>query len=507
MSEQRLFAVVLAGVLATLAIPNPAGAQSVYPPDVPLSLVLQPPAVPLPSYLVPTAQPEFNTVITRIADDAALGSPFETCSQQFDYDLRHAYSLNQPWNADGSLIMLGFTTPAAILDGTTYKFLRWTWQPSEAVWSNLDPMKIFGTIEGSNGRPTNEFYWADASYGTNNCATANAPGNSKYQLLRKFSDYDSIDFGNGKGNLSVDDRYAAIFGFRPGGRVDLIVYDIIDDSIVSTKNLGNVTLGSGLSGATINSATMSPSGNYVVITYNAGGSGTNQGVVVYDARNLTNPRNLAGDNSHFDVCTAADGHEAIVIQAPNSTQPNGNATSTELYAVSLSNGAQTPLLPAAAPLLPAAALNYDIHVSCRNTRRPGWAYISEFANDGENAGVPGYQSTFAVALDGSGRVERFAHEHHASYSPSWSPEDNYRRAPMAVPNQAGARVIFASDWENADPTTAPVYAYVASAACPPGSYREGDRCVPTPAWNPACPSTCINGCYVFKVNEPPICKP
>jgi hypothetical protein len=118
--------------------------------------------------------------------------------------------------------------------------------------------------------------------------------------------------------------------------------------------------------------------------------------------------------------------------------------SQAVVAVRLDNGAKTTLLGA-------EQMSWNIHVSCRNTRRPGWAYISEFAGTPTSPKADN-QGVFAVKIDGSRTVNRFAHAHHSLV-------EAYERAPMAVPNPDGTRVMWASDWDSG---TAPVYGYVAT---------------------------------------------
>jgi hypothetical protein len=93
------------------------------------------------------------------------------------------------------------------------------------------------------------------------------------------------------------------------------------------------------------------------------------------------------------------------------------------------------------------------HLSCRNLDRPGWCFLSDSLADAPRARTGGFDEIFAVRLDGSGIVNRFAH---AQQSPG-VPADTTTRA---VPSRDGARVLWASDWR-AGPN-GPALAYVAS---------------------------------------------
>jgi hypothetical protein len=79
------------------------------------------------------------------------------------------------------------------------------------------------------------------------------------------------------------------------------------------------------------------------------------------------------------------------------------------------------------------------HGSARNTRRPGWFYVS-FSRDPLNAGTRFWGETVAIKMDGSGSVQRFAHFH--------STEANYNAEAQAVPSPDGRRLLFASDWRD-----------------------------------------------------------
>ena len=66
------------------------------------------------------------------------------------------------------------------------------------------------------------------------------------------------------------------------------------------------------------------------------------------------------------------------------------------------------------------------HVSCRNYARPGWCYLSTTAE--------GYREVFALKLDGSGTVNRFAQTRQTT----WNAEGGV--------NADGTKIIFLSDW-------------------------------------------------------------
>jgi hypothetical protein len=394
------------GILFTSYHGIEGSAQSQSPPVSELTT----PSVPRPEYLQPTIDPQFGTRIIRVSDRARFGSSLT--------ELRHLYATNQPWNADESYLLLNFKYPAALLDGRTYKFIRWVRQPSESVWSNLHPAVMYGTLAN-----TNQFVKLDISKGDN------------YQVLKKFNEYDKIDFGGWNGNLSQDDRYAALVGLK-GEKLDLLVYDLQHNRVVSRTTQPKGTTMRNHTQAKIDridSVSMTRSGKYVIVGYPQPGQGPRRGVQLLD-RSLKFVRQLSRrGGSHFDSCVDAQGSETVVIQAD---------TSSEIVSVQYLTGKKTTLLPA-------NRASFNIHVSCRNLNRPGWAYISEFAGDPDPAQVTPNR-TFALKLDGSKTIEQFA-------PPNQSRNTAYERQPFSVPNRDGRKVIFASDWGN---PTDPVYAYI-----------------------------------------------
>ena len=79
------------------------------------------------------------------------------------------------------------------------------------------------------------------------------------------------------------------------------------------------------------------------------------------------------------------------------------------------------------------------HVSCRNTKRKGWAYVT--------AGSPHFE-VFAIKLDSSQKVQHFTH--------TWATDKHYSGEPQGTVNPEGTKVIFASNWDGDE-----IYSYVA----------------------------------------------
>ena len=302
-----------------------------YPEQILLSNVdyesYQAPSETLPEYLEPFTEDLSGSTITRISDKNVFGTT--------SIRIRHNYAKDQTWNANGTLIKLaGY--PAAILDGETFEFLFWRDIPSYGRWSNTEPNYMYGT-------PGNQF------------VKFNVLTNTR-QTLRVFSQYSSLDFGYGEGNQSNDDRFVGLIGQNGGDRT-LIVYDILNDQIVGTKNIG--------SNGDLDWFSVSQSGNFAVVSWRTDGSGPTQGLKSYDIT-MTNERHIYNTTAHGDLGIDANGNDVMVAYEGESGWNQGSY----VYSARLDGGGVTPLFQYPGGI-------WGGHISCRNTNRPGWAYVSE----------------------------------------------------------------------------------------------------------------------------------
>ena len=331
-----------------------------------------------PQYLVPFINEQGSEVI-RISD----AEVFNVTRQ----NLRHHYSLDQPWNSDGSLIKLaGY--PAAILDGRTYKFLYWRNIPKSATWSNLDPLKMFGTSG-------------------NSIVSYNVLTNVK-TTLKTFLQYEEIDYGINKGNITNADKYMPILG-KTGDDLEFVVYDLELNQVHAQVCLPSQP----------NWITISPLGNYAMAHYSSAR------VDVYDIDLKQAPRAITHYTSHSDFGIDAFGNEVYIAFGDVETRENDYY----MKMVRLSDGVTTPLF-----YHPNSYGVWHGHISARNINRPGWAYVSEGCCE-----TIGKKEIFAIKLDGSNTIERFGY-HHATYS------DAYQQEPHAVANRDGTKIMFASSW-------------------------------------------------------------
>lgn len=364
-----------------------------YPPELNLSDVswgaYQSPTS-VPNYLEETIESLSSNRVIRISDEAVFGCD---CSQ-----LRHRYSKNRPWNADETKIMTG-GSPSKIIDAETYEVLGNV--SVKSLWSNVDPDLTYDAAGNS-------------TFVKRNIVTGVTT------TLRQFSQFNSISVGFSEGNLSNDDRWVALIGIN-GNNKTLIVYDIENDEIV-----GELFKGS----AGIDWISMSQSGEYVVVSHNTSGSGTNQGVKSY-TRDFLNETHLVNGHPHGDLGYDMAGNEVFVHYG-------NTGTTASIGYTRLDNGSTS------------GTFNYSGatgdrglwggHVSTRNIDRPGWAYISDQGHPNDVDRFEATREIFAIKLDGSNTIQRFAKHNTVTSS--------YLHESHAVPNRDGTKVIFASNWDN-----------------------------------------------------------
>jgi hypothetical protein len=346
--------------------PPPAGG---FPGDTTLRF-LATSSLARPGYLTPSTDPTFGTSITRISNTAGV---------------RHVYSRTPAWNSDQTKILLSFSYPGRLLDGTTYADLGSFNHVPQATWANTNPNALYG-VSG------NQFIRQNAT--TEGRTT-----------LHTFAAYSSISIGDYEGGIDDNDTYVSLIGTTSGGSKHLLTYNIATDTVVADI----------AAPANMDNAQISRKGNYVVVV----GTGYTRR---YD-RALTSFITLYQYGHHGDNALDASGNEIFVA----------NATDNGVESFRLSTGAATVLLP--------SRTAFDAgHVSGRNVDRPGWVYLSNYDPTiyGFNYLWPGRDQVVALKTDGSGTVEVFAFAHHSVLA--------YQNEPQAVPSRDGKRVIFASEW-------------------------------------------------------------
>ena len=306
--------------------PPPTGG---FPPETTLTYIAHPNQM-LPPLRVPVAT-SLGTKLTRITDNG----------------VRHAYSRIQPWNIDGSLLLMAYG--AQILDGNTYAPIKQLGTlPGYAQWSVTDPNVLYGTWDSET-----KLFALNVQTGA--ISTAKDFGRR-------------VSLGKGEGAISDTGRIALQTLDAPW-----LVY--VWDTKTGQFSSFPVPINS-------DNVTMSHDGNHVVVFYDPTGAGTGKGIWAYNADG-SNGRQLSEIARHGDPAIDQSGRQVWVQCSPSA------------FMVDIITGAKTDLLGTNAFV--------NGHVSGRG--RTGWAYFSDYQGSGT---APGTDQVVAVKLDGSQKVQVFA---------------------------------------------------------------------------------------------------
>jgi len=392
----------------TLLLSGRPGPFIHYPPDTSFTPIPTDLTMPLPAYLEPVTGTVFHNRITRLTHypDAQANFP---------------YPKTPSWNSDGSLLMLS----NRLLDGHTYQTIAaqaW-WDDDEKKWSAIYPRIYYGMehnrdLDG-DGKKDHCFVRRDVTPVLD--GTAGEPARERL-IIFSGAEFAEMLLGKYEGNIDHQDRFVVFAGRRMNNNyLTAIVYDIRARRIASLKEMTDIRWEDNSGGQVLDWISVSPSGRYILINWNKFPEATDEDasyrIDQYDIQ-LNHIRELAHQGQHGDIGVTANGHD-MYVQLEFGGERRG------IWGYDLESGAETRLLPD----------KYNGgHISCRNYRRPGWCYPSTTAE--------GHREVFALKLDGSGTVNRFAQTHQS---------DGNSRGGV---NADGTRIIFESDWHGTTPVDA-----------------------------------------------------
>jgi hypothetical protein len=411
--------------MATVTVTASSGGGPITDPGI----ILTVPVLARPAFLAPLSPTPFNLKVMRIVGDPGTTTPMTGGgSVTWGSDARHHYSDDQPWNADGTLLMLQNSGSPSdlVLDGNTYQVISsgcgdggyGRWHPS--LTHAYERVKAYGT----------QLWW----YDIRTCAITRswtlpiaAPGDIEMGPSR---DGRFMALSNATQVFVADMDPQPPFAPYPSQRLGP-VYDF--------SNCGAP------SGCTLDFTQVSASGRYVIVHF----QGDWQQVLDVDPNTLAlTPRAMPAaaarctgtaaqgfiyDLGHPDVTlNPFDNNEDVIIgqeHCGNIGKTVNGRLMGGVVMVRLRDGAVTPLTD---PTNEA----YPYHISARNFDRPGWVYVTYWPSPGQRFS----DELVAVKLDGSGSVERYAHTH------SDSNAGGYRAEPHGVPARDGRRIVWASNW-------------------------------------------------------------
>ena len=228
-----------------------------------------------------------------------------------------------------------------------------------------------------------------------------------YVVLRTFGEYSAIGPAGGEGDVSQDGRYWVLDGTRTSdGQLELFVYDLLDDQkeSVSPFEVGDV----GGKGVGADFATVSPSGNYIVIAWDAGMTDPyngHYGVEVFDRATWEFVSRAHVIRIHVELGFDAFGEEVVFTAAGNT--PTEIATFGipglklgDQLSVRMRDGFARMLLgiPRYAPFV----LSY-----CPG--QPDYIFVGYMDRLASEPWNLYWGEIFALATDGSGKTVRMVH--------------------------------------------------------------------------------------------------
>ncbi len=327
---------------------------------------------------------------------------------------RIVYSRLQPENADGSYFLTYHgNSEYHVYDVATTKLVRrLNIDPgAEPQWHPTDP-QLIRYISGSNSYIGSLKLYEVSVRGGRAKVIADLRKRLPWESLRSRSGGSSFMGDGAEGSPSADgNRYA--WGVFDGQErlVGLVSYDLETDTILGTLDLEPY--------ADIDNVSMSPSGNYVVVS--------GAPVTVYDA-DLSNPRVLLPSSEHSDIAIGADG-EDYYLHIDFESQDG------DVVAINLKTGNKIVLFS-----MYEEKVTTSIHVSGKAFNKPGWAILSSYyPKDGGDAWT--YDKVFAITFDPTldeQIILSLAHTRNCA--------ESYWTEPHAVPNRDLTRVYYNSNW-------------------------------------------------------------
>lgn len=400
-------------------------------PTNPSTVYVEPVSTAKPAYLTPFVDPTFCTTIVRIGGDP--GSTFTIGSNTYTWGsfAEQHYTNDEPWNADGSLIALQNLNASAncfgpcmiLLDGTTYvptKIPCGSYSPYDDRWHPLVAHKN----ERINVHGTSlEWFDVVACAQTRHWALTISGSNDFAQNPTADGRFVVVDSGTQMQVVDMDPQPP--FAPYPNSRIGA-PYTYSPGCPIASCSSGHISI--------------SPDGKYVMLHY----AGDHQQIFDINATTLAlTPRVESVSTS---ICTGAVpaasggvydlGHDNIVLNTDDGGQAYDVGQHRSWCAdgfggfvgVRLSDGHVLPMNPG-------SSLASAYHASPMNYLRGGWFYGSWWPGSGTRFN----DEISAIRTDGSGGVERIAHDHTDT-------SGCYRCESHPVPSPDGLRVMFESSW-------------------------------------------------------------
>ena len=369
---------------------------------------------------------KFDTKITRVTDNSR------------EELLIHHYSKDAVWNSNSKYMILS----KRLLDAKTFDVIKRL--SSKKRWSNLYPNIRYGIKKSSK-----------YAY---NIVKETIPSGDIETLYKLKDRYIRLTIGEYEGNLDYNDNYIVLTGLKKDNKksktVTIILYNFKTNRVIikdfngqnGTKRL---FIDKKRRENRLNWATISPLGRYVIIHRYDKIKKRNEKHISWNKRveryslELKYIDTISYKGGHGDLCVSENGLREYLVQFE--TRGNGaedryiDSGDRGVWEYDLESGKRDII----------AKNHGGGHVSCRNYKRKGWAYISYKSLKSK------YRDIFAIKLGQEGLnkkgeriVNRFAK---ARYMQKINSGYGYHdQSPHACPNPDGSKVIFKSNWSKCD---------------------------------------------------------
>jgi len=416
MTSHSVFEALSLLCILGFSVPSLDAGAPIYPPDQPRyehsesaweGSDLPPAGVILPDR-------DFETSIRRITDP-----------QPGEWVPHHDYAKTQAFNADGTLYRF---SSVAVYDARSLERIIDLPNLYRALWSNTDPDVLFGFKQNER-----QVWRYRLSTGVTEVVID----------LSEDPECEYMDLGPGEGNIDAADRYAALV-CRSGADLLVLSFDLQTGNELTRRRFPGTWAGGGDMIDLVDWVSVSQDGLSTLVMWDHNRTSPENpyvvdgedhyGIEVFDTATLSFQRRLWYYGNHGDCCVDTEGNPVFVqFAGPAGSYVNMFRIADGLH-TSIINDDQNPDGDILADFY-----NHGGHISCRNLKRPGWAYLSiDHNNDLPDDFINGGE-IMAVKLDGSGVVEHFVHHR--------SSAEGYRTTPMPAPSPDGSIVVYTTDWE------------------------------------------------------------
>lgn len=459
----------------------PVGTTTVYTPPV-QAAPSKSAGQASPSY----TEPSYGTKVFRVAQ--LSDSPNNGTTK-----MRHEYSRRCPFNCDSTKFILqnssGFFF---VYDATTFECLDggvstadvklravgtnathpkdprdWTWHPT-------DPNKII-FFPQTDGLICYEFDVVTKALTT------------KFDLTGRLA---AVGMGtatkvmSSEGRPSDNARYWGWQVFNGSTTLGYLTYDMQTDTIT----------GSLVTSVVANNVTMSPSGDYIVISASGSGltydecaaSSTIKGTRAY-TRNFSTFKQVHVTTTHMDVAKDYQGNEVLVSLNPGNSTWSAIAQNAMFYIPLTGATGPTQLLS-----LAASSSQWNSHYSgCATPGKPGWYIFSSYDSEDRGARMWVDDTIILMELKPNPRMYRLM-DHRTTRLTYW-------QEPHATVSRDGLKVLTSVSWDNTASTDAAIAymiglpSWIYGPYNPPGNLLGNGSFSDNAGWNLATNCTVTGG--------------